>query len=128
MPLEGDTLVTILKHLREHVSMGDVPRADVAKSARRQEVRSCREDEDGGRVRWMFAECSYQIMFDDEQGQRRRTSKGLKVSRNNVFGQVLDAAAFQQARLATLNKARALWNEFDKSAVSRYDVSQSCWP
>ena len=123
VPLEGDTLGSILRHLREQVSAGEVPSADAAKAARRQEVLSSRGDEDAGRIRWLFAECAYAIMYDDGTGQKHRTVKGLKVSRHDPCGNLLDPAAFQAARLTVLRKARALWNEVDKSTADRYDVS-----
>ena len=56
VPLEGDTLVTILRHLREQLCAGEVPEPDTAKAARRHEVKLCKEGEDTGRVRWIFAE------------------------------------------------------------------------
>ena len=54
VPLEGETLVAILIHLCEHMFAGEVPEPDPVKSARRQEVRSCREDEDAGRNLLLF--------------------------------------------------------------------------
>ena len=123
VPLEGDTLGAILRHLREQVCAGEVPSADAAKAARRQEVLSSRGDEDAGRIRWLVAECAHAVMYDDGTGQKHRTVKGLKVSRHDPCGNLLDPAALHAARLTALRKARALWNEVDKSTADRYDVS-----
>ena len=59
VPLEGPTLLVILKHLRERVSAGEVPEPDLAKSALRKEAMSNREDEDAGRLRWKSGESAY---------------------------------------------------------------------
>ena len=124
VPLEGDTLLMILRHLREQVYAGEVPEPDPVKSARRHEVKGCKEDEDTGRVRWMYAECSYQIMFEDAVGKSHRVTTGLKVSRTDNVGALREPAAFQEARLRMLHKARALWNEEDKTDAVRYIAIQ----
>ena len=126
VPLEGETLTTILKHLRAQVVAGgssEVQAAARAKAARRQEVMDARGDEDAGRIRWMFADCSYKIFYNDEEGKPHQCCKGLKVPRHDPFGQTLSHEAFQTARLVALSKARALWNACDKSSAARYDDS-----
>ena len=78
VPLEGPTLLVILKHLRERVSAGAVPEPDLAKSALRKEAMSNREDEDAGRLCWKSGESAYQIMWQDEDGKtHRRTNERL---------------------------------------------------
>ena len=59
VPLKGDTLVKILNHLREHSA--ELPETNLTKSVQRKEVVNCREDEDGGRIRWMFGDHAYSI-------------------------------------------------------------------
>ena len=76
----------------------------------------------GGRIRWLFGECAYEIMYTDEEGQRHRTYKSFKVLRTNAFGGMLGLEEFQKARLLTLGRARALWNTLDQSLVARYSV------
>ena len=48
VPLEGPTLLMILKHLHERASADEKPEPDLAKKARLQEARSNRTDEDKG--------------------------------------------------------------------------------
>ena len=48
VPLEGETLVKILNHLRDYMCAGEVPAMNPSKAKRRNEVVSCRGDEDGG--------------------------------------------------------------------------------
>ena len=120
VPLAGETLLTILRHLQAKVSAGEVPAPDIAKCARRQEAMQNREDEDAGRLRWKFDECAYQVMYEDEEGKMHRTTKGLKVSRQDDRGQLLAPAAFAAKRIQVLRKARALWNELDKTKTTRY--------
>ena len=120
VPLKGDTLVKILNHLREHMCAAELPEANPTKSVQRKEVVNCREDEDGGRIRWMFGDHSYAIFYVDDEGVRRRTQKGLKVSRTDPFGGMLGPEEFKKARLVTLDRARALWNVMDKSGDARY--------
>ena len=67
VPLEGASLSTILRHLREQVLAGDPP-VEVAKSRSREDVRACRDDADAGRLRWSFLDSSYQIFYADEKG------------------------------------------------------------
>ena len=71
----------------------------------------------------MFHESTYQIFYADEKGNRHRTNKGLKAPRKDAEGRPLSGQAFQRARCVALRKARALWNELDKSSCERYEVS-----
>ena len=121
VPLEGPTLLMILKHLRERVAAGAVPEPDLAKSALRKEAMSNRDDEDAGRLRWMSAESAYQIMWHDEDGKFHRRTKGLQVPRVDTNGQPMPPDVFKRWRMQVLSKARALWNELDKTAAERYD-------
>ena len=121
VPLEGPTLLAILRHLREQVSAGEVPEPDPAKCARRQEAISCRDDEDAGRLRWKFDEGAYQVMWEDGDGKFHRTTKGLKVNRADAIGRPTPAPLYKQMRTQMLSKARALWNELDKTKAARYD-------
>ena len=120
VPLAGETLLTILRHLQAKVSAGEVPEPDTAKCARRQEAMQNREDEDAGRLRWKFDECAYQVMYEDEEGKMHRTTKGLRMSRQDDRGQLIAPAAFATKRIQVLRKARALWNERDKTKTTRY--------
>ena len=52
VPLEGPTLIAIMRHLREQISKGPIPGPNEAKRERRTEVVSNRDDEDAGRTRW----------------------------------------------------------------------------
>ena len=119
--LEGPTLLVILRHLRERVSAGEIPEPDLAKSAQRKEAMSNRDDEDAGRLRWMSGESAYQIMWQDEDGRLHRRTRGLQVPRADAVGKPLAPAVFKEKRVQMLSKARALWNELDKTAAERYD-------
>ena len=122
-PLEGESLSTILRHLREQVLAGDAP-VEVAKRTSRPDVRTGRDDADAGRLRWSFLESRCDIFYTDEQGRKHRMNRGLKVPREDAVGRPLSGEAFQKARRAALRKARALWNELDKSSCARYEVSR----
>ena len=125
MSLDGESLRAIIRYLRQQASTGPVPKSDVTKAKARAMAAQCRDDTDGGRVRWMFGDCSYLVMYTDGSGQRHRTSKGLKVPRLDMNGDALTGGAFQKARERMLSKARALWNELDKSDAQRYEVDGS---
>ena len=79
-----------------------------------------KEDEDAGRLRWKFDECAHQVMYEDEEGKMHRTTKALKVLRQDGRGQTIPLAAFTAKRHQVLRKARALWNELDKTKTTRY--------
>ena len=121
--MEGTSLSDILLHLRHQVSTGSVPKHDEAKAKARAMVAQCRDDADGGRVRWVFGECSYRVFYTDDEGQHRRPNKGLKVPRFDATGDALTGDAFQKARERMLTKARALWNELDKGDAQRYELT-----
>ena len=123
VPLEGDSLKDILLHLRQQVSTGSVPKADETKAKARAMAVGCRDDADGGRVRWVFSETAYHVLYRDDEGKHHRTSKDLKVPRFDMSGGALTGDAFQKARERMLSKARALWNELDKSGAPRYEIT-----
>ena len=122
VPLEGETLLTILKHLRSSKEKG-VPSSDSPKKARREENLGNREDEDAGRLCWVFKQTGYSIFYVDDEGKQHRLSDGLKVSRHDHLGQRLSVEAFKEARDVALSKARALWNRLDKSDSQRYEIA-----
>ena len=123
VPLEGTSLSDILLHLRHQVSIGSVPKHDEAKAKARAMAAECRDDADGGRVRWSFGECSYRVFYTDAEGQHHKTNKGLKVPRFDETGGALTGDAYKKARERMLTKARALWNELDKSDAQRYELT-----
>ena len=61
VPLEGPTLLKILKHLHERASADEKPEPNLAKKARRQEARSNRGDEDKGHLRWLSGVAAFEI-------------------------------------------------------------------
>ena len=89
MPLDGESLWAIIRYLRQQASTGPVPKSDETKAKARAMVVQCRGDADGGRVRWVVGECSYRVFYTDDEGQHRRTNKGLKVPRFDVAGDAL---------------------------------------
>ena len=44
-----------------------------------------------------------------------------EVARQDMDGKPLSAPAFQAKRMKVLSKARALWNDLDKTTTERYD-------
>ena len=126
VPLEDETLIRILKHLRKQMQKGEVPKPDAAKQERRKEAESNREDEDAGRIRWLFQDHCYQVLYHDEAGVKHKVAKPFKVSRSDAFGRLLEAEVFKEARLSALKKARAFWNENDKSDMARYEEPNDC--
>ena len=88
---------------------------------RRQVVLDSRDDKDGGRIRWLFSSCCYQVWYKDKDGRVHQSTKGLMVSRDDSFGQPLKKEAFQRAKDLALHKARTLWIVCDQSTAYRYD-------
>ena len=88
---------------------------------RRTKVVSSRDDEDAGRTRWVFADHAYQVRYTDAKGVVHTCTKHFKVARCDAFGNLLDTTVFRHARLAALARARAFWNENDKTLVARYE-------
>ena len=120
VPLEGPTLLKILKHLHERASADEKPEPDLAKKARRQEARSNRTDEDRGRLRWLSSVPAYEINWLDEKEKLHRCTKGLKVPRHDAFGKAYTHVQFETRRLQVLKKARQLWDDRDKTTMPRY--------
>ena len=127
VPLEGGSLETVLRHLREQVQGGDAVSSssvggDLGESARRRRrvVLESRDDVDGGRVRWLFSLGCYQVWYKADDGKLHQTSRGLRVTRDDPLGQPLSGAVFKKAKALALHKARALWNECDRSSAARY--------
>ena len=121
VPLEGDYLLKILKHLRKRLYEGEVPEPDATKSERRKANLERRDDEDAGRIRWDFPTNSYQVVYEDAEGKQHKVAKPFKVPRTDPLGTVLDNKTFTAARVAALHKARAFWNKHDKSSLDRYE-------
>ena len=48
---------------------------------------------------------------------------GLHVPTQQVYGNVLDAAGYDQLRGSLLKKARATWNQLDERGAARYPMS-----
>ena len=44
-----------------------------------------------------------------------------EVARQDMDGKPLSAPAFKAKRMKVLSKARALWNDLDKTTTERYD-------
>ena len=120
VPVEGDTLPDILKHLRAKLSQGAVPDPDSKKKARRKEALENRDDEDAGRIRWLHPDHAYQVHYTDAKGTKHVCSKHFKVARVDAMGKMLDAELYKASRAQVLRKARAWWNREDKTAMERY--------
>ena len=120
VPLEGDYLLAILKHLRKQLIEGEVPEPDAQKSERRKASIGNRGDEDAGRIRWIFPSHSYEVVYADENGAKHKASKDFKVPRTDALGALLDKDTFNKARCAALQRARAFWNKNDQSDGARY--------
>ena len=129
VPLEGGSLETVLRHLREQVqgpdagvlASGVCTANDEGARRRRRVVLESREDVDGGRIRWLFGPGCYQVWFEGADGKMHQTSKGLNVARADPLGQPLGSDIFKRAKDLALHKARALWNECDRSEALRYE-------
>ena len=120
VPLEGPTLLTILKHLHERASADEKPEPDLAKKARRQEARSNRGMRIKRRLRWLSSVPAYETNWYDEAGHHHRCMKGLKVPRHDAFGKAFTHVQFETRRLQVLKKARQSWDDRDKTAMPRY--------
>ena len=54
-------------------------------------------------------------------GELHTVTKHFKVARCDALGNLLDTTVFRQARLVALARARAFWNENDKTSADRYE-------
>lgn len=118
-----------MRHLREQVqgpddemmASGVCAGDDEGARRRRRVVLESRDDVDGGRIRWLFSPGCYQVWYEGEDGKMHQTTKGLRVARADPLGQPLRSDIFKKAKDLALHKARALWNECDRSEAHRYD-------
>ena len=93
VPLEGGSLETVLRHLREQVHGSDeqvIPSiacedGDGARKRRRVVLES-RDDIDGGRIRWLFSQCCYQVWFKDVDGKMHQTTRGSPCCSGRSYG------------------------------------------
>ncbi len=124
VPVEGESLLNIVRHLRELLLTGG-HREDGCELARgRREPPKLPDDADRGRIRWMFAKGSYQIIFTDDTGKLRQSCKGLGVAREDHMGKPLSPESYRLAREAMLNRARKSWNAYDHSSAERFAVKK----
>ena len=110
----------ILTYMRQKLINGEVPGPDSKKKARRKEVLDNRDDEDAGRIRWMFADHSCKVCYTDAKGAKHHCAKFFKVAREDALGKVLDAELYKAVRAEVLKRARAFWNRMGKSRMEGY--------
>ena len=120
IPIDGESLLHVVKYLRELVLRGGLPERGEQRAAARAAVHSERETQDRGKVIWLFGQNSFLITYRDSQGKAHQTCKDLKVNREDHLGRTLAITQFKEAKDTMLLKARKLWNELDKSDAARY--------
>jgi hypothetical protein len=121
MPLGGEMLVDLIKHLQNQ-AICDERRELPRKSLKRQpsEAALC-NDEDHGRVKWLFGSHQWQIRYVDEMGKVHSCTKGLMVPRADFDGNILSDSSFRTIRAQMLMQARRRWNALDKRQGPRYE-------
>lgn len=77
---------------------------------------------DTNKIRWDFQRAAYAVIFKAADGSIHRHSKGLEVQRLDVFGSPLSASVYAEAKRLLILRARAMWNELDKSGEPRFEI------
>ena len=120
VPIEGETLLAILKHLRGQLLKGEVPDLDCKK--RRAAMRWWPT----GMTRVRVGSAGFSRITRTRSVTRTRRVKSTR-SRNpsrwrvkTHFGKLLGGEVSKAARRDALKKARAFWNEKNTSSLERY--------
>ena len=77
-------------------------------------------DEDKGRIKWDYKTKAWAIIYKDADGKVHTSAKGLAVPEKDYSGKGLAPSDYAKVRNDVLQKARASWNEKDKSGAYRF--------
>jgi len=81
--------------------------------------------DDKGKVVWLAAQSSWQVVYTRDDGSTSRMTKHLAVPENDLAGRRLDLVVRDDFRRTLLLTARRRWNELDRSERPRYS-SELC--
>lgn len=120
LPLDGPDLPAVLGFLLEDMRqcVPEKQRPEKRRRANRQAVDLLPEDK--GKVVWLTAQASWQIVFTKQDGCTSRMTRHLAVPEHDAAGRDLDPTAREDARRILLLTARRRWNELDCSDRPRY--------
>ena len=72
--------------------------------------------------KWDAARRFYEIFYKGALGRQHRCRRGFHVPKADEHGNPLDAEAFHERRLKTLDRARRLWKDADKTDAKRFEA------
>jgi len=117
-----DSVKVILDHLKRRyedlLNVGE-PSLQAAK-ARRKQANAELTKSDENRVTFCFRRHAWKVAYRDKAGDLHTPTKGWEVPRVDHCNMPLDPIVYQAAKSKMLEKARAAWNDLDKSDKARY--------
>lgn len=117
MPVDSDDLSRLVSLMKT----GPEPVTDSEPSpAKRPRRDHAQAPEDSGRIKWNHQRSGWLLTYLDESGQQRYFGQGLRVPSHGEDGRELTPEEFSRLRRRLLERARALWNEKDRSELPRY--------
>ena len=72
------------------------------------------------RIRYDIKRSAYIVWYEDAAAKNHRISKGLEVPRADIMGNALSPDQYAKAKVATMKKARDIWNRLDASDRQRF--------
>jgi len=120
LPVAGPDLPRALSMLRAALSVDAPPTAPPKKRQRVERAAVELLPVDAGRVVWLPTATSWEVVYLDDGGVKRRTKKQLRVPTVDAFGRPLAPEKVADDRRALLLAARRRWNELDRSKLPRY--------
>ena len=120
LPLDGPDLPMVLAWLVEDLGKcaPEEPRPAKRRRADRDAVDLLPEDK--GKVVWLTAQSSWQVVYTRDDGSTSRMTKHLAVPENDPAGRRLDPVVRADFRRTLLLTARRRWNELDRSERARF--------
>ena len=120
LPVAGSDLPRALAMLRAALSVEATPAAPPKKRQRVERAAVELLPVDAGRVVWVPTATSWEVVYLDDGGVKRRTKKQLRAPSVDAFGRPLAPEQVADDRRALLLAARRRWNELDRSKLPRY--------
>ena len=120
--LHVEALPAVFKMLLRVVQRALGPEGEQGDAATKKpsEAEVAGEPSDSGRLCWLFAMGRWQVNYQNEQGNRSSSRKGLAVPRTDDHGRVLAPEDRERLREESRVKAMKLWNHLDCSNAVRF--------
>ena len=126
LPAQPDAVRDILNYLDKHYGelltkgRGIVASSSLERAGGPQELLRGNTGVDTNRIRYDFKRSAFQITYGSADGTTHRISKGFEVPRLDFAHNVLPKDEYAKVKAAVLQRARASWDELDKSERPRY--------